>query len=281
MRIIDAHHHFWKYTAEEFGWIDDSMSAIRCDFLPADLKAAMDAAGVDGVISVEARSVLGETSFLLDHARQNPWVYGVVGKAPLSQGMSAVEEYLAKTLPGADKLVGVRDVLQGSPIEVFSDTKFNDGLSALAAHNLVFDLCIYHNQMQATIDLVDRHPEQRFVLDHIGKPSIKDNVLEPWATQFRALSERDNVFCKLSGMVTEADPTNWTVEQLKPYFDTALEAFGTKRLMFGSDWPVCLVGVEYPDWLSTVKTLADGLSDTEQADFYGNTVLTAYRIEQN
>ncbi|MBB6431140.1 amidohydrolase family protein [Algisphaera agarilytica] len=279
MRIIDAHHHFWKYTAEEFGWIDDSMSAIRRDFLPADLKSAMDAAGVDGVISVEARSILGETGFLLEHARQNPWVYGVVGKAPLSQGKSAVEEYLAKTLPGADKLVGVRDVLQGSPIEVFSDATFNDGLSALAPHNLVFDLCIYHNQMQATIELVDRHPEQRFVLDHIGKPNIKDNVLEPWATQFRSLAERDNVFCKLSGMVTEADPTNWTAEQLQPYFDTALDAFGPKRLMFGSDWPVCLVGVEYPDWLSTVKTLADGLSESEQADFYGNTVLKAYRID--
>jgi L-fuconolactonase len=276
MPVIDAHHHFWRYNTQDFGWIDDAMRVIRRDFLPTDLEKEIRVAGVDGVVSVQARQSLEETRWLLELAGQNSFIRGVVGWAPL---IAPDADKIVGELAAHPKLRSVRHVLQGEPDERYMlRPDFNRGLAALQLHNLAYDILIFERHLPQTIELVDRHPEQVFVLDHIAKPRIKDNLLEPWRKNIFELAKRENVYCKISGMVTEADYTRWTEAQLQPYVDTVLEAFGPRRLMLGSDWPVCLVACDYSHWINLVRSWIKKLSATEQTRILGDTAIEAYRL---
>ena len=260
--IIDTHHHLWNYNPVEFDWIDDEMAAIRKSFLPADLQATLPNTGVKGVVTVQARQSLEETNWLLKLASENDFIKGVVGWVPLADEsiQQILEEY--KSSPW---LKGVRHVVQGEPDPEFILGKdFNKGISLLKNYNLAYDILIFEHQLVNTIRFVDQHPEQQFVVDHIAKPKIKKNELEPWAKNVKELAKRENVSCKISGMVTEADYKLWTEEQLNPYFETIFEAFGPSRLLFGSDWPVCLVATNYSNWLELVKKTISNFSKEEQ-----------------
>ncbi|NWK54175.1 amidohydrolase family protein [Verrucomicrobiaceae bacterium N1E253] len=273
---IDAHHHFWKYDPVEYDWIDDSMSTIRRSFLPDDLKAEIDQAGIDGVVSVQARQSLEETDWLLGMAAENDFVKGVVGWLPLAD--ESIDTILDR-YKGASKLKALRHVVQGLPAGFFDDDDFNRGIRSLTARGLVYDILIFENQLEEAIRFVDRHPNQVFVLDHIAKPQIKDKLLQPWQENMRELAKRENVTCKLSGMVTEADFNAWTEEQMLPYLESTLEAFGPDRLMFGSDWPVCLVASRYQQWVDLIQRFIDPLSTQEQASIMGGTAVSSYQLD--
>jgi L-fuconolactonase len=275
---IDSHHHFWKYNPVEYDWISDEMKVIRRDFLPSDLRRESNLAGVDGVISVQARQTVEETKWLLKLAAANDFIKGVVGWLPLvSKTLTQdLEQFAAH-----QKLKGLRHVLQGEPDESYLlNPDFNAGIRAIKPFNLVYDLLFFERQLPAAIQFVDRHPSQLFVLDHIAKPRIKDGLQEPWNKNIRELARRENVYCKISGMVTEADWSAWTEAQLQPYVETVLEAFGAKRVMFGSDWPVCLIASGYSRWLETVERLLAGLSTSEKAHFFSGTASKVYRLNE-
>jgi L-fuconolactonase len=273
---IDAHQHFWHYTREEYGWIDDAMAVIRRDFLPADLAQEISVAGIDAVVSVQACQTLAETEWLLSKASAHSWIAGVVGWVPLIA--PTVAEILAP-LAAHPRLKGIRHVLQAEPDVYMDRADFNAGLAQLRAVNLTYDILIYHAQLPAAIRLVDRHPEQVFVLDHIAKPAIRAGELQPWAQNLVDLARRPNVFCKLSGVVTEANYATWTYDQILPYLEAALEAFTPARLMFGSDWPVCRVAVSYVDWVHTVQRFTAPLTAAEREAIFHTTAARAYRLD--
>ncbi len=272
---IDAHHHLWKY-GPDYGWITDAMSVIKRDFLPADLKKEIDAAGISGVVSVQARQTVEETRWLLELAAQNPFMKGVVGWLPLAD--PEFPRVLAR-FAGQPKLKGIRHVVQDEPDDQFIlGDAFNRGISALLPTGLVYDILIFERHLPYAIQFVDRHPRQVFVLDHVAKPRIKDHVLSPWRENMKELARRPNVYCKLSGMVTEADHAAWTEAQLKPYIEGAFDAFGPKRMMFGSDWPVCLLASGYGRWVEVVTRAVAGLSPAEKDRFWGGTAAEAYKL---
>ena len=274
--IVDSHHHYWQYNPVEYDWIDDSMKVIRTDFLPEKLEQTIREAGIDGVISVQARQSVEETDLLINMAHQNKFMKGVVGWLPLIQ--DDIETYLEK-YSGEVILKGLRHVVQGEPDpEFILRNDFNRGISLLKKYSLVYDILIVERQLPNTIRFADQHPDQVFVLDHIAKPLIDRNELSPWKENIRELSKRENVSCKISGMVTEADFTNWTPEQLLPYFDVILNAFGPDRLLFGSDWPVCLVATSYKNWADLVRKNISTFSETEQAKIMGENAVRIYDL---
>lgn len=274
--VIDAHHHFWKYDPAEYAWIGETMAALRRDFLPADLAREAAAAGVDGVVSVQARQSLAETRWLLGLADANAFIRGVVGWVPLVS--PTVADALAEFTSRA-KLKAVRHVLQDEPDDDYMlRPDFNAGVRALHPLGLAYDILIYERHLPQAIRFVDQHPGQVFVLDHLAKPRVRDNALSPWRENLRALAERPNVYCKLSGLATEADWQSWTPAQLWPYLDTALEAFGPRRLMFGSDWPVCLAAVGYGRWYHLVREFVTPLSPAERARVMGETAGEVYQL---
>lgn len=243
--ILDSHHHFWMYNIAEYDWINDDMRVIRRDFLPPDLENEMKWSGVSGVVSVQARQSLAETEWLLGLAWDYDFIKGVVGWVDLCN--ENVEEKLVSYTSNT-KLVGIRHVLQGEPDDKFMLREdFLRGISLLERYNLTYDILIYPKHLPYATELVKMFPHQKFVLDHLAKPYIKDNVIEPWKSDIEALAANQNVYCKISGMVTEADWTNWKPETFYPYIDTVTGAFGYDRVMVGSDWPVCLVAGSYAD----------------------------------
>jgi L-fuconolactonase len=273
---IDAHHHLWRYTPEEYGWIDEPMSALRRDFLPADLRAAIATAGIEGTVAVQARQTLDETRWLLDLADRTEAIRGVVGWAPIAgeDFPGCMEEF-----DGRDKLKGLRHVIQGEKDEHYILREdFNSGIRTMLGSGLVYDILIYERHLPQTIDFVDEHPDQAFVLDHIAKPLIAAGIVEPWATRMKDLGRRENVWCKLSGMVTEADWKTWTPATLKPYLDVAVEAFGPARLMAGSDWPVCLVATGYAQWFDMLRTYFAAFGEAERARVFGGTAIEVYGL---
>ena len=273
---IDAHHHFWSYDPVEYAWIDRSMSAIRRDFLPEHLRAEIATAGVDGAVSVQARQTIGETQWLLDLAGQHDFIKGVVGWVELVSPKAAVQ---LEGLAGNPKLKAVRHVVQGEPDDNFILREdFNRGVRELQRFGLVYDLLIFDRHLPQTIRFVDMHPDQVFVLDHIAKPRIREKKFEPWNQNIRELARRPNVYCKASGMVTEADYANWTGPELRRYFDVVLESFGPQRLMFGSDWPVCLVACGYARWHRLVSDWTGDLSVSERESILGGTAAKAYKL---
>jgi len=275
--MIDAHHHLWKYSAEEYGWITPQMRTIRRDFLPEHLEEVMHFFGIEGTVAVQARQTLEETSWLLGLADKHALIRGVVGWVPLTEG-AGVKRHLER-FSANRKLRGVRHVIQdeNDPRYILRED-FNEGVRALRGTGLRYDILVFERHLPAAIQFVDRHPNQIFVLDHVAKPRIKDKVISPWDRNMRELAKRQNVYCKLSGMVTEADPQRWTADQLQPYIDVALAAFGPRRLMYGSDWPVMLLASEYAKWFGTVQNAIAKLSKAEQERIMGGTAAEAYGI---
>lgn len=276
MQTIDAHHHLWRYTPAEYDWIDESMQVLRRDFLPEDLRVVMRSAGVDGAIAVQARQTLEETRWLLDLAEANEEIRGVTGWAPIAGAdfPAVMEEF-----DGREKLKALRHVIQGEKDENYILREdFNAGIRALSGSGLVYEILIYERHLPQTIEFVDRHPEQVFVLDHVAKPLIAGGILEPWATRMRELAKRENVWCKLSGMVTEADWMTWTPDTLKPYMDVAVEAFRPGRLLAGSDWPVCLVACTYERWWQLLRGCFAGFGEEEREQVFGRNAVEVYGL---
>jgi L-fuconolactonase len=276
MPKIDAHHHFWRYDPVEYGWIDDAMQVIRRDFLPPNLKATIESAGVEGVISVQARQTVEETQWLLAFAEKLDFIRGVVGWAPLAD--PGVGEILAQMAQNP-KLRSMRHVLQGEPDPLYMlRDDFNRGIGALKPLGLAYDILICERHLPQSIQFVDRHPDQVFIVDHLAKPQVRANKLSPWREGLRELALRPNVYCKISGLATEADYANWTPEQLQPYIETVLEAFSPKRTMFGSDWPVCLVAIEYRRWVDLVESAIQSLPASERERIWSGTAVEAYGL---
>nr|WP_218624011.1 amidohydrolase family protein [Granulicella sp. dw_53] len=273
---IDAHHHLWRYNAEEYGWLDEDMKAIRRDFLPKDLMAELAGAGIDGTVAVQARQTLDETRWLLDLAEENEAIRGVVGWAPI-----AGEDFpgVMEEFEDRPKLKGLRHLIQSEEDENYIlRADFNAGMYAMRGSGLVYDILVYERQLLQTIEFVDEYPEQVFVLDHIAKPKIGAGILEPWAENMRELGLRQNVWCKVSGLVTEADWKNWTPETLKPYLDVAVDAFGAERLIVGSDWPVCLVASGYTQWFDLLRSYFAGFTENERDAVFGGTAINVYQL---
>jgi L-fuconolactonase len=248
---IDAHQHFWIYSPGEYEWIDDSMAALRRDFLPSHLKLELESSGFQGSVVVQARQTLEETRWLLDLADSSPWVLGVVGWVDLRS--PNVRSQL-KVLAQNPKLVGIRHIVQSEPDDRFLlQPDFLRGISALEEFDLAYDILIYTKHLPVTLEFVKQFPRQRFVLDHLAKPPIKSGNIDLWAQGIRRLAEFPNLFCKLSGLVTEADWQAWKPEQMIPFLDVAFETFGPDRLMVGSDWPVCLVAASYARWVEVLQ----------------------------
>jgi L-fuconolactonase len=270
---LDAHQHFWSYDAVQYPWIPPG-SPLHRSWLPDDLAALQQPLGFDGSIAVQARQVVEESDWLLGLAGRHAHVQGVVGWVDLrSDRVEADLERLARH----PKFVGVRHVVQEEPDDDFMlGREFQRGISKLAAYGLTYDILIYPKQLPAAIRLVENFPEQPFVLDHIAKPFIKAGTLEPWATQLRRLAKLPNVHCKVSGMLTEADHQAWHAEQFRPYLDTVFEAFGPARLMYGSDWPVCLFAGSYEQAYRLVDDYARGVTAAERAGLFGGNAAAFY-----
>src|SRR3989454_2675689 len=236
---IDSHQHFWSYDAKEYPWITEKLGRIRRDFLPGDLKPELEKFKLNGSIVVQARSSLTESRWLLNLADHYPSIKGVVGWVDLLS--EKAEEQLAE-FAKHPKFVGVRHVVQDEPDDEFMlRPEFLRGIGKLKQFKLTYDILIYPKQLPAAIKLVEKFPEQKFVLDHLAKPFIKTGELSPWDQQIRELARSKNVCCKVSGVVTEAKWNEWKPSDFQPYLDVVFEAFREDRLMFGSDWPVCLL----------------------------------------
>ncbi|RPH92587.1 MAG: amidohydrolase [Calditrichaeota bacterium] len=273
---IDAHQHFWQYSASEYGWIDERMSALKRDFLPADLRPLLQAARLQGSIAVQARQTIEETRRLLQLADAHDFILGVVGWVELcsDQVEQQLEEFAAHP-----KLSGLRHVVQDEADDFMLRSAFVRGIQALASLNKTYDILIFPRQLPAAIELVRRFPQQRFVLDHIAKPCIRDHLLSPWAEQIHRLAEYDNVWCKVSGMVTEADWKAWTPRDFRPFLDVVFEAFGVQRIMFGSDWPVCTVAASYQQVFELFDHYIQAFSADEKASLFGLNCVRAYDLD--
>lgn len=275
-QFIDSHHHLWRYSADQYPWMLEGMDSLRKDFLLPELQVVTRQAGVTGTIAVQARQRIQETEWLLTLSEQSDLILAVVGWLPL------VEHKVGSDLAawaGHPKLRGVRHVLHDEIDDFYVLREgFNRGISLLKDFGLVYDILIFERHLPQTIQFVDRHPNQIFIIDHIAKPKIKDHIMAPWNVGIAELARRENVYCKISGMATEADWKFWTQDDLRPYFDTVLDAFGPQRLMFGSDWPVIQVACDYNRWSSIVKSWIAELSSVEQQAIMAETAKTAYSL---
>lgn len=273
---IDSHQHFWIYAAPEYPWIDDAKDALKLDYMPADLAPLMAANGIDGTVAVQARQNLRETEFLLELADNNDFIRGVVGWVDLRA--EDIEAQLERVAPHP-RLVGVRHIVHDEGDDRFMlGGSFLDGLALLNQYQLTYDLLLYPRHLRVAIDVVKRFPDQPFVLDHISKPFIKDGILEPWASEIRELASFDNVWCKVSGMVTEAAWKTWTQDDYAPYLDVVFDCFGIDRLMFGSDWPVCTLSGSYGEVVGIVRDYINGLSDKDKDKVMGANARAFYGL---
>ncbi|MGO4917926.1 amidohydrolase family protein [Maribacter spongiicola] len=273
---IDSHQHFWKYEPLKHSWIDDEMAVIRKDFMPADLKQVYLENDIDGCVAVQADQTTAETDFLIELSSENNFIKGVVGWVDLKgNDIDEVLEHYNKF-----KVVkGFRHVVQGEADHNFLlRPDFLAGISKLAPYNFTYDILVFPHQLGAVLEFVKKFPNQKLVIDHIAKPYIKDNFYEGWAVLMTEIGKQKNVYCKLSGMITEADYKKWTVEQITPYMTLVLNAFGADRIMFGSDWPVCLVAGNYKTVIKIVTDFISQLSEEEQAKIMGLNAMKFYNL---
>jgi L-fuconolactonase len=273
---IDSHQHFWNYDAKEYPWITEKLGRIRRDFLPGDLKPELEKFTLNGSIVVQARSSLTESRWLLNLADHYPSIKGVVGWVDLLS--EKAEEQLAE-FAKHPKFVGVRHVVQDEPDDEFMlRPEFLRGIGKLKQFKLTYDILIYPKQLPAAIKLVEKFPEQKFVLDHLAKPFIKTGELSPWDQQIRVLAGSKNVCCKVSGVVTEAKWNEWKASDFRPYLDVVFEAFGEGRLMFGSDWPVCLLSGSYEQVIDIVRDYLAKLPEDVSRKVMGENAARFYGI---
>lgn len=276
---IDAHQHFWYYNSSDYGWIGDNMQVLKRDYLPDDLLSELKKVGFDGCIAVQARQTLDETSWLLKLAAENSFIKGVVGWVDLcSENIATQLQNFSKN----PKLVGVRHVVHDEPDDQFmARENFRKGISLLESYNLTYDLLLFPKHLPLATELVKAFPRQKFVLDHIAKPDIKQQLKEPWASNIKQLAQLPNVYCKLSGMVTEAVWDSWKADDFTFYLDTVLDAFGTNRVMIGSDWPVCKVAGNYPDVFSIVIDYMEIRHKDALPKVLGTNCLDFYNVERS
>jgi L-fuconolactonase len=274
---IDAHQHFWRYRPETHAWIDERMAILKRDFLPPDLEPLLRAEGVSGCVAVQASQSLDETRFLLELADRHPIVQAVVGWVDLR---AADLDRQLEGFADRPKLRGVRHVAQDEPDDGWlAREDVIRGVARLGRLGLTYDLLVYPRQLGAATSLARALPEQPFVLDHIAKPEVAAARLDPWRADLRRLAELPHVWCKLSGLVTEARWSGWTPADFRPYLDVVLEAFGPGRLMFGSDWPVCLLAGSYADVVGLARGAIAALSRDEQRAILGGNAMRFYGIE--
>ena len=275
---LDAHQHFWTYDPVEYSWTGGPDSPISRSFGPEQLAPLLSSRGIDGAVAVQARQSLEENDYLLKLADEHDFVKAVVGWVDLRS--PDVDAQLGR-YARHPKFKGVRHIVQGESDDAFLlRDDFCRGVSRLADYGLTYDILIYHRQLPAAIEFARRFPNQPFVVDHIAKPDIKNGVTESWTRLIRELAACGNVHCKISGMVTEADHGAWTPEDIRPYLETALEAFGPSRVMFGSDWPVCLLAADYGTTFDLVDEATKYWSEEDRAKLFGGNCAAFYGIEE-
>lgn len=273
---IDSHQHFWKFDPVRDSWIDDSMQKIQRDFLPEDLLPLLTENKFQGCVAVEAHQSEQQTNFLLDLASKNDFIKGVVGWVDLRN--KNISERLDSF--SNDKIIkGFRHVLQAEADDFMLRNDFRNGIAALREFDFTYDILIFHRQLPAAIDLVNRFPEQKFVIDHIAKPNIKSGEIASWEKDIKEISKAENVMCKVSGMVTEADWNNWKFQDLVPYLDVIFENFSADRILFGSDWPVCNVAAEYSKVVNTLEDYMAQFSIQEQNKIWFENAAAFYKLE--
>ncbi len=273
---IDSHQHFWQYTPMDYPWIDDHMSVLKHDFLPEDLQPYLTENNVQGCVSVQAQQTEAETVFLLQLAERYDFIKGVVGWVDLCADNAAKR---LKALAKNRYLKGIRHIVQDEPDSRFMlRPDFQRGISHLARLGLTYDILIFPKHLESASHLISAFPNQPFVVDHIAKPYIKDGLIDEWKRDISKLAYFDNVHCKISGMVTEADWQNWTNEDFTPYIDVVVNAFGIDRLMFGSDWPVCLLAAEYGSMKKIVDEYFASFSRAEKEKFFGTNAINFYSL---
>lgn len=273
---LDAHQHFWNYNTRDYGWIGEEMSVIRRSFLPEDLQPILTDSGISGCVAVQARQSLEETEWLLELADKHEFIKGVVGWVDLcsEEAASQLAGYAANPW-----LKGVRHVIQDEPdVKFVLREDFQRGIALLEQHNLAYDLLVSKEQLPYAVELVQNFPKQRFVIDHLAKPDIKAGVGSPWKETMEAIAAYPNVYCKLSGMVTEADWNHWKQEDFTFYLDTVLQAFGSERVMYGSDWPVCTAAGTYAEVINLLQTHVKRLPEAEQKLIFGDNCAAFYSL---
>jgi len=274
---IDAHQHFWNYDPVRDAWITDEMSVLRRDFFPDELRTYLADSGIDGTVAVQADQSERETEFLLQLAERHPFIRGVVGWVDLRaiDLRDRLEHFSA-----FERFRGVRHIAQAEPDDFLQWDDVVRGIGRLREFGLTYDILVYAHQIPAAIALAERLPDQPFVVDHLAKPRIREGAVDPWAKYTRELASHPNVCCKVSGLVTEADWARWRPEDIHPYLDVVFEAFGPGRLMFGSDWPVCLVAADYQRVVELVEDYVGHLSQAERDDLFGGTAIRFYGLTQ-
>lgn len=276
MPRIDAHQHFWKYNPVRDSWITDDMLVIRKDFLPNDLESILKQNGFDGSVIVQSDQSKEENTFQLKNANENDFIKGVVGWVDLQ--VDDVEERLAY-YSSFKKMKGFRHVLQGeAQRDLMLSPKFMNGISKLSAFGFTYDILIFPDQLPYIPQFVTSFPDQKFVIDHIAKPNIKEKNIDGWKKELEVIARYENVYCKISGMVTEADRHNWQPEDFIPYLDIVVNAFGIKRIMYGSDWPVCMVAGGYERMVNIVRNYFSSYSKEEQDLFFGKNATQFYDL---
>lgn len=275
MTRIDAHVHLWRLARGEYAWITDAMTALQRDFEPEDVKPLLEAAGVEGAILVQAAPTVAETRFLLQHARAQPWIVGVVGWIDME---AADAPAILAELASEPHFKGVRPMIQDIPDpDWMLRGALTPAFRALVAHDLTFDALVLPHHLDNLLRLLERHPDLGTVIDHSAKPRVADGQLEPWATGMRTLARETSAFCKLSGLATEAG-TGWSDDALRPFADVLIDAFGPERLIFGSDWPVLTLVGDYAGWHASAERLTSALGGDPQARIFGPNAITAYRL---
>ena len=277
--MIDAHQHFWKYNHKEYSWISDGMEALKKDFLPSDLWPELKQLKFDGSIAVQARQTPEESRWLLGLTAKFDFIKGVVGWVDLC---SSEANYQLAEFASHPKFVGVRHVLQDEPDDRFMlRDDFLKGISLLRKYSLVYDLLIIPRHLPYAISFVKEFPDQRFVLDHLAKPLIKERILSPWKEGIQELALQPNVFCKLSGMVIEASWAGWRREDFELYLDVIFSSFGPSRLMIGSDWPVCTLASGYKETMQIVVDYVATKDQTEREMIMGGNAIRIYKLEKD
>ena len=276
MARIDAHQHFWLFDKDRHEWINDEMKIIQKDFMPEDLLPILQQNNIDGCVLVQVDQTLAENDFQLQNAISNDFIKGVVGWVDLQS--PAVEEQL-QYYQQYEKMKGFRHILQGEENRVLMlKPAFKNGISLLSKYNYTYDILIFPDQLQYALELVKAFPDQLFVIDHIAKPYIKDQKIDEWKKDIEQFKNKENVYCKISGMVTEANWKEWKYEDFVSYMNVVVETFGTKRIMFGSDWPVCLVAASYDKMISITNQYFSSFSIEEQKLFFGKNAINFYNL---
>ncbi len=275
--VIDAHQHFWKYDRIRHAWIDDSMTSLRRDFMPADLEPLLTAQSIDGCVAVQADQTEEETDFLLELAKQHAFIKGVVGWVDLrAENIEARLEHFSQF----EKLKGFRHIVQGeADVNFLLRAPFRRGISRLQDFGFTYDVLVFPHQLGAVLEFVRAFPDQPFIIDHLAKPYIKDGFFDGWSTLMRAIARQENVWCKISGMVTEANWSNWKYDDFVPYLDLVFETFGPRRLIYGSDWPVCLLGGNYEEVKGIIDRYTASLSPGERQLLWGENAVAVYGIK--